>query len=85
MLLDMPRPVLALALAALDDPVVFEFAKPGNKHGPGDQGYPAVDAIERADIGHQFAQDERHPAHGDNFRCLRNRTELIIAVLHGRE
>lgn len=84
---DRREPILGslptLAFATLDDPMMFKFAQSGGENSARDQWYPALDVIERADIGHQFAQDERHPPHGNDFRCFRNRAELIVAVMHG--
>ena len=42
----------AVAFATIDDPVMFQFAQPADQYGPGDQWYPALDVVERADIGH---------------------------------
>src|SRR3977135_90559 len=44
--------------------------------------HAAMNVVERADVGHQLAHDERCPARGKDFRCLCDGTELVVATIH---
>ena len=70
--------------APLDDAVIFELAQARHQHGARDQRHAAMDVVEAVNVGHQFAQDQRRPARGKDFRCLCDRAELIVMRLHER-
>ena len=52
---------------ALDNPVQLQIAQPRHQHRARDQRHAAMEVVEGADIGHQLAQDQRHPALGENL------------------
>ena len=68
--------------AAFDDSVKLQVAQPRDQYRARYQRYAAMEIVEGADIGHQLAQDQRHPALGENFRRLRDRAELVIPAVH---
>src|SRR5665213_1731850 len=67
---------------AFDDSVKLQVAQPRDQYRARYQRYAAMEIVEGADIGHQLAQDQRHPALGENFRRLRDRAELVIPAVH---
>ena len=70
--------------APLDDAVILELAQARRQHGARDQRHAAMDVVEAVNVGHQLAQDERRPARGKDFRCLCDRTELVVMRFHQR-
>jgi hypothetical protein len=68
--------------APFDESVILQFAQPRNQHRARYQRHAAMDVVERVNVGHQLAQDERRPARGKHFRCFRDRTKLIVANVH---
>src|SRR5450756_2598161 len=68
--------------AAFDESVMLQSAQPRDQYRTRYQRYAAKKVVEGVNIGHHFAQNERRPALGEDFRRLRDRAELIIPAFH---